>query len=315
METAQRAGVSVTSDASRMGGRSIESGADDRLTHSAWIAGLLFVVNLMTGCAVLVRAPLDEPPAIDATQSAPMTLETKVPSVAAPRGPHEISKTQAVAATPEPVVLPIDAPRAPRQSTKSQGESAAVELPAPSVTMPSEPLPTARVHGVETAASPAVAPVAPAVTGSPAAVTAKAHASAAKTPVKVAAARASPEPPAATERPPKKETLAPSPAKPETSPPLDLKSLETRLKETKAIGVFTKLALKNQVDDLLDQFRAFYQGRLKSTLAELRQSYDRLLLKVLALLQDADRPLAQAIVASREAIWGILADPVKFTTL
>ena len=94
-----------------------------------------------------------------------------------------------------------------------------------------------------------------------------------------------------------------------------MKSLETRLKETKAIGVFTKLALKNQVDDLLSQFRAYYQGHLKTTLAELRRPYEMLLLKVLALLQDTDPPLAGAIVASREAIWGILADPVKFTTI
>jgi hypothetical protein len=40
-----------------------------------------------------------------------------------------------------------------------------------------------------------------------------------------------------------------------------------------------------------------------------------LLLKVLALLQDTDPPLAGAIVASREAIWGILADPAKFATI
>lgn len=99
------------------------------------------------------------------------------------------------------------------------------------------------------------------------------------------------------------------------APPLDLKSLETRLKETEAIGVFTKLALKNQIDDLLDQFRAFYQGRHKTTLAELRRPYDLVLLKVLALLQDTDPSLAAAIVASREAIWGILADPAKFATL
>jgi hypothetical protein len=131
----------------------------------------------------------------------------------------------------------------------------------------------------------------------------------------VAAAPASPEPTATAEPPQKKEIAAPRPVKPGTSPPLDLKSLETRLKETKAIGVITKLALKNQVDDLLNQFRAFYQGRLKSNLGELRQAYDRLLLKVLALLQDADPPLAQAIVVSREAIWDILADPVKFSTV
>jgi len=33
---------------------------------------------------------------------------------------------------------------------------------------------------------------------------------------------------------------------------------------------------------------------------------------VLSLLQDGDPSLAAAIVASREAIWGILSDPVKF---
>lgn len=103
--------------------------------------------------------------------------------------------------------------------------------------------------------------------------------------------------------------------KPASSPTLDLKSLEARLKDTQAIGVFTKLALKNQVNDLLEQFRAYYQGRLKVTLAELRRPYEMLLQKVLALLQDGDPPLAGAIVASREAIWGILADPAKFATI
>ncbi len=110
----------------------------------------------------------------------------------------------------------------------------------------------------------------------------------------------------------KKPSAAPSPTKPSS---LDLTTLETRLKETKAIGVFTKITLKNQVDDLLDQFRAHYQGQAKTTLAELRQPYDRLLLKVLSLLQDGDPELARAIVASREEIWGILSDPKKFATL
>ncbi len=113
---------------------------------------------------------------------------------------------------------------------------------------------------------------------------------------------------------PKKESPPPGVTKSAPSP-LDLKSLEARLKETNAIGVFTKIALKNQVDDLLDQFRAFYRGQLKVTLAELRRPYEMLLQKVLALLQDGDPPLAGAIVASREAIWGILADPAKFATI
>lgn len=97
-----------------------------------------------------------------------------------------------------------------------------------------------------------------------------------------------------------------------SAPALDLRALEQRLRDTRAIGLFTKLALKNQVDDLLNQFRAFHGKQGATTLADLRQRYDLLLLKVLSLLQDSDPALATAISSSREALWGILADPVKF---
>ena len=103
---------------------------------------------------------------------------------------------------------------------------------------------------------------------------------------------------------------APSPA-----PALDLPSLEQRLRDTRAIGVFTKLSLKNQVDDLLGEFRAFHRRQAAVTVAELRQKYDLLLLKVLSLLQDGDPPLAAAVSSSREAIWEMLIDPQKFEKL
>ena len=96
------------------------------------------------------------------------------------------------------------------------------------------------------------------------------------------------------------------------APSLDLKSLEQRLRDTRAIGLFTKLSLKNQVDDLLGGFRDFHGGKGRPPLPDLRQRYELLLLKVLTLLQDSDQPLASAIAASREAIWGILADRQKF---
>jgi len=124
-----------------------------------------------------------------------------------------------------------------------------------------------------------------------------------------------PDSPVPAEQPQRKENAAPSEGKQEAPPALDLASLEKRLRETKAIGFFTKLSLKNQVDDLRERFRAFHAARSGAALAELRERYDLLLLKVLALLQDSDPLLAYDISASREVLWGLLADPAKFRNL
>jgi len=108
-------------------------------------------------------------------------------------------------------------------------------------------------------------------------------------------------------------SVAPAPArKPE---PLDVQALKERLRETKAIGFFTKLELQNQVNDLLQKFREYYENGQNDRVAALRQPFDMLVLKVLALLQDGDPPLARTIAASREAIWKILADPEKFKSV
>ncbi|HEX3633232.1 MAG TPA: hypothetical protein VHZ01_12040 [Casimicrobiaceae bacterium] len=165
-------------------------------------------------------------------------------------------------------------------------------------------MPAAASQSPAEAAAPPPQAVAPPASGEPEAkLAAKPAAPEAKAPPKPAAA-----PPAAKAAPA-------APVAKAAPPPLDLKALETELKETKAIGVMTKLSLKNQVDDLLSQFRDFYQGKLKTTLADLRRPFDLLVLKLLSLLQDSDPALAAAIVASREAIWGILSDRTKFASL
>jgi hypothetical protein len=114
--------------------------------------------------------------------------------------------------------------------------------------------------------------------------------------------------------PPRQSAGVPPPPPPQPAAIVDLTALEKRLRDTGAIGVFTKLALKNQVDDLLERFRAFHAGR-GGVLAGLRESYDLLVLKVVSLLQDKDPPLARDIFTSREALWNLLADPVRFKTL
>jgi hypothetical protein len=102
---------------------------------------------------------------------------------------------------------------------------------------------------------------------------------------------------------------APAPA------PLDLKELKQELKDTKAIGIFSKITLKNQMDDLLGRLRKYHQGQTNPPLTDLRRSYELLVMKVQSLVQDDDKKLASDIAASREAIWALLADPKKFATL
>ncbi len=144
-------------------------------------------------------------------------------------------------------------------------------------------------------------------------------------PVVVAPTAARPAPPAHEAAKPApttpREAAKPAPtaareaAKPPPTPTLDVAALKERLRSTSACGVFTKLALKNQMDDLLQQFRAQHQSGGAGGVNSLRQPYDMLVLKVLAVVQDGDPSLARMISSSREAIWGILADPVKFNAL
>lgn len=108
---------------------------------------------------------------------------------------------------------------------------------------------------------------------------------------------------------------APAPLARTAEPPLDVAALKTRLRDTSAIGVFTKLALRNQMDELLQRFRSHYLGGQKTGVAHLRQPYDLLVLKVLAVVQDGDPSLARTISGSREAIWIILADPEQFKSV
>jgi hypothetical protein len=119
--------------------------------------------------------------------------------------------------------------------------------------------------------------------------------------------------------PPSTEEFDPAPgltpslvASPTSAETLDFSSLVTRLRQTKAINFRTKVAVKNESDDLLEQARAYHTQTGETTLAELRRSYDSLLHKLHALLEDADPPLARDIDRSRAAIWELLADPTQF---
>ena len=183
--------------------------------------------------------------------------------------------------------------------------------------------------GTASAPPEATAPLAPAP--GPAAAPARSAAATSAPLPPLASATAKAPPPA----PPAKASAAPAPAVKASTPAapaakaaspsagaaagpaapkaLDLKSLEKRLKDTNAIGLMTKLSLKNQLDDLVAKFRAFHDGRRPPTLTELRPGFELMLMKVLSLVQDQDSALANDINAARGAMWEVLSDREKFT--
>jgi hypothetical protein len=118
--------------------------------------------------------------------------------------------------------------------------------------------------------------------------------------------------------PPAKSSAATGPLPPVLAPvaaTLDVAALKARLRDTAAIGVLAKISLRNQMDELLESFRAHYRGAQKTSLAALRKPYDELVMKVLDMLDERDPSLARSISSSREAIWEMLTDRERFGSM
>jgi hypothetical protein len=244
------------------------------------IAGFLVVLSV-AGCSSMPAAHPDAVAGDQASIAQPPPPPSPPPPSPPPPSPPAPPSPAAAALTPPqpapPAPIPAPAASAPSTAPTSTAPSSSPAKPKP----PTVSLPPAR----------------------PAVVQSK--------PPSAATPTVQPPPSASTITSP-----AASPAAaPQSLPALNLHDLEQRLRDTRAIGVFAKLSLKNQVDDLLSAFREIYRVPNRHPPAELRQRYDLLMMKVLSLLQDSDPPLASAIASSREAIWSILADPDKFSKI
>jgi hypothetical protein len=94
---------------------------------------------------------------------------------------------------------------------------------------------------------------------------------------------------------------------------MDLQELEKRVRATRAISVFQKLELQQEVNELLARFRQVHSGQT-SEISTLRRPYERLIASIQSRL-GRDPQLAGEISASREAIWGVLTDRTKFASI
>lgn len=96
---------------------------------------------------------------------------------------------------------------------------------------------------------------------------------------------------------------------------MDLDGLETRLRKTKAIGLFTKLELKSQVGELLEDVENYHRARSGMTLDQLQEHFNLLVMKLLVLLEQDDPQLHRDIARARPALWTTLADPDQFLSI
>ena len=92
---------------------------------------------------------------------------------------------------------------------------------------------------------------------------------------------------------------------------LDIRTLELRLRETRAIDPLSKLRLKGQIDELVGRFRQMHETGMSTRVGTLRQPYENVIGKLQSMLA-RDPLLASDIESSREPIWRVLADPGKF---
>jgi len=94
---------------------------------------------------------------------------------------------------------------------------------------------------------------------------------------------------------------------------IDLQELEKRVRATRAISVFQKLELQQEINELLTRFRQAHSGQI-AEISTLRRPYERLIASIQSRL-GRDPQLAGEIYASREAIWGVLTDRTKFASI
>ena len=87
---------------------------------------------------------------------------------------------------------------------------------------------------------------------------------------------------------------------------VSMEVLKQRLKNSNAIGMFSKLEIRSDIVGLADDIHRYRtQGVLESRLGEVRNDFDGLIVKIVKMLE-ADPVLSRDIYAGRESIWSSL---------
>ena len=93
---------------------------------------------------------------------------------------------------------------------------------------------------------------------------------------------------------------------------VDLQILGDMLAETRAVGIFTKLSLKKDIEKVLLRLKKFHNGKSKFSLEQLEEQYNLLLMKIAIHLQEDDLALHTHLCNAWLVIWEDLRDYDRF---
>ncbi len=95
----------------------------------------------------------------------------------------------------------------------------------------------------------------------------------------------------------------------------ELDKLYKDLENTKSIGLFTKLSIRNNATRLYKTFGEYHKGQRPPTLEELKQRYELMVQEMMVLVQDKDPDLAQEIQQTKAILWQSLSDPKQYESI
>ncbi len=96
-----------------------------------------------------------------------------------------------------------------------------------------------------------------------------------------------------------------------SSQDFDLGALETKIRDTDAIGLFSKISLRYEIWSLIDEMARLHEGKSTVRLDKQKQNFERLIDSAVVMLRQGDISLAEEVEGSRDAFWQILKSPEK----
>lgn len=96
-----------------------------------------------------------------------------------------------------------------------------------------------------------------------------------------------------------------------SSEDFDLGALETKIRNTDAIDLFSKISLKYEISSLIDEMARAHETRNAAGFTGQRARFERLIDRTVVMLSKGDIVFAKEVEDSREALWRFLNSPEK----